>query len=89
MLCIESGASSRRRRACFRSGMVWYEYSNERKSYVLAYPGRVETIEGAHGIVNFSGNKVRVNLSMVSVETGDYVLSMQAWRYRKWKERSP
>ncbi len=40
----------------------------------VAYPGRVETIEGAHGIVNFSGNKVRVNLSMVSVETGDYVL---------------
>ena len=36
----------------------------------VAYPGRVETIEGAHGIVNFSGN----NLSMVSVETGDYVL---------------
>lgn len=40
----------------------------------VAYPGRVETIEGAHGLVNFSGNKVRVNLSMVSVETGDYVL---------------
>ena len=38
----------------------------------VAYPGRVETIEGAHGLVNFSGNKVRVNLSMVSVETGDY-----------------
>ena len=37
----------------------------------VAYPGRVETIEGAHGIVNFSGNKVRVNLSMVSVETGE------------------
>ena len=36
----------------------------------VAYPGRVETIEGAHGLVNFSGNKVRVNLSMVSVETG-------------------
>ncbi len=33
----------------------------------VAYPGRVETIEGAHGLVNFSGNKVRVNLSMVSV----------------------
>ena len=29
----------------------------------VAYPGRVETIEGAHGIVN-----------LVSVETGDYVL---------------
>lgn len=40
----------------------------------VAYPGHVETIEGAHGLVNFSGNKVRVNLSMVSVETGDYVL---------------
>ena len=39
----------------------------------VAYPGRVETIEGAHGLVNFSGNKVRVNLSMIFVETGDYV----------------
>ncbi len=40
----------------------------------VAYPGRVEQIEGTHGIVNFSGTKVRVNLSMVPVTEGDYVL---------------
>lgn len=32
---LESGASSRRRRACFRSGMVWYEYS-KRKEIICA-----------------------------------------------------
>lgn len=40
----------------------------------VAYPGLVETVNGVHGIVNFSGNKVRVNLSMVSAKAGDYVL---------------
>lgn len=55
----------------------------------VAYPGRVETIEGAHGIVNFSGNKVRVNLSMVSVETGDYVLVHAGMAIQKVERKKP
>ena len=40
----------------------------------VAYPGRVVSIEGTHGMVDFSGSAVRVNLSMVPVKLGDYVL---------------
>ena len=40
----------------------------------VAYPGRVVSIEGTHGMVDFSGSEVRVNLSMVPAKLGDYVL---------------
>ncbi len=40
----------------------------------VAYPGRVVSIDGTHGMVDFSGSAVRVNLSMVPVKLGDYVL---------------
>lgn len=40
----------------------------------VAYPGRVVSIEGTHGMVDFSGSDVRVNLSMVPAKLGDYVL---------------
>ena len=37
----------------------------------VAYPGRVVSIEGTHGMVDFSGSEVRVNLSMVPAKLGD------------------
>ncbi len=40
----------------------------------VAYPGRVVSISGSHGMVDFSGSQVKVNLSMVPVKIGDYVL---------------
>ena len=40
----------------------------------VAYPGRVVSIEGTHGMVDFSGSEVCVNLSMVPAKLGDYVL---------------
>ncbi len=40
----------------------------------VAYPGRVVSISGSHGMVDFSGSQVWVNLSMVPVKIGDYVL---------------
>lgn len=40
----------------------------------VAYPGRVVSISGTHGMVDFSGSEVRANLSMVPARVGDYVL---------------
>ena len=40
----------------------------------VAYPGCVVSICGTHGMVDFSGTEVPVNLSMVPVKIGDYVL---------------
>lgn len=40
----------------------------------VAYPGKVLTIENDHAQVDFTGSVVPVNISMVSVEPGDYVL---------------
>ncbi len=40
----------------------------------VAYPGRVMSINGTHGMVDFSGTEVPVNLAMVRAKIGDYVL---------------
>jgi len=40
----------------------------------VAYPGRVISIEGKHAEVDFTGAAVTVNVSMVPVVPGDYVL---------------
>ena len=40
----------------------------------VAYPGKVLSIENNHARVDFTGSVVPVNISMVSVEPGDYVL---------------
>ena len=40
----------------------------------VAYPGKVLSIEGKHARVDFTGSLVDVNISMVKVEPGDYVL---------------
>lgn len=40
----------------------------------VAYPGKVLAIEGKYAHVDFTGNVVKVNVSMVDVNIGDYVL---------------
>jgi hydrogenase expression/formation protein HypC len=40
----------------------------------VAYPGRVESLEGRTAKVDFSGNVVSVNVGVVDVHVGDYVL---------------
>lgn len=40
----------------------------------VAYPGKVLSLEGKHAEVDFTGNIVKVNVSMVDVKIGDYVL---------------
>ncbi len=40
----------------------------------VAYPGKVLSIENHHARVGFTGSVVPVNISMVSVQPGDYVL---------------
>ena len=40
----------------------------------VAYPGKVLSIENHHARVDFTGSVVPVNISMVSVQPGDYVL---------------
>lgn len=40
----------------------------------VAYPGKILSIEGKHAQVDFTGSQVRVNISMVEVKPGDYVL---------------
>ncbi|MCQ2363764.1 MAG: HypC/HybG/HupF family hydrogenase formation chaperone [Acidaminococcaceae bacterium] len=40
----------------------------------VAYPGKVLHLDGRHAQVDFSGNIVKVNVSMVPVQVGDYVL---------------
>lgn len=40
----------------------------------VAYPGKVISLEGSHALVDFTGSQVSVNIGMVQVEPGDYVL---------------
>ena len=40
----------------------------------VAYPGKVLSIENDHARVDFTGSVVPVNISMVAVQPGDYVL---------------
>ncbi len=40
----------------------------------VAYPGKVLSIENNHARVDFTGSVVPVNISMVEVAPGDYVL---------------
>ncbi|MCL2493014.1 MAG: HypC/HybG/HupF family hydrogenase formation chaperone [Clostridiales bacterium] len=40
----------------------------------IAYPGRVERVEGQTATVDFSGNLVPVRVGVVDVKPGDYVL---------------
>ena len=40
----------------------------------VAYPGKILSIENQHARVDFTGSVVPVNISMVDVEPGDYVL---------------
>ncbi|MDR1815595.1 MAG: HypC/HybG/HupF family hydrogenase formation chaperone [Clostridiales Family XIII bacterium] len=40
----------------------------------VAYPGRVEQIDGRTARVDFGGNLVNVNIGVVDVKVGDYVL---------------
>jgi hydrogenase expression/formation protein HypC len=41
----------------------------------VATPGRVVEIDGNTAKVDFSGNLVRVNISLVEASVGDYVLT--------------
>lgn len=41
----------------------------------VATPGRIVEIEGNTAKVDFSGNIVRVNVSLVDASVGDYVLT--------------
>lgn len=40
----------------------------------VAYPGRVNEIKGRMAEVDFAGNIVNVNIGLVDVKKGDYVL---------------
>ena len=40
----------------------------------VAYPGEVKSIEGRKAKVDFKGNLVDVNIGIVDVKVGDYVL---------------
>ena len=40
----------------------------------VAYPGKILSIENHHACVDFTGSVVPVNISMVDVAPGDYVL---------------
>ena len=40
----------------------------------VAYPGKVLGVEGRTAEVDFNGNITRVNIGLVDVKTGDYVL---------------
>ena len=49
----------------------------------VAYPGKVLSIENSHARVDFTGSVVPVNISMVDVAPGDFVLV----HARKWKRK--
>jgi len=40
----------------------------------VAYPGKVLGVEGRTAEVDFNGNIARVNIGLVDVKAGDYVL---------------
>ncbi len=40
----------------------------------LAYPGKIESINGEKAIIDFSGIKKESNISLVDVAVGDYVI---------------
>jgi len=60
----------------------------------VAYPGKVLQLEGRHAQVDFAGNVVKVNVSMVPVQIGDYVLvhagmaiqKVEQGEGRQWQE---
>lgn len=55
----------------------------------VAYPGRVVSIIGTHGMVDFSGTEVPVNLSMVPAKIGDYVLVHAGMAIQIVEKRKP
>jgi hydrogenase expression/formation protein HypC len=40
----------------------------------LAYPGRIESINGDNAVIDFSGIKKEVNMFFVEAKEGDYVI---------------
>ena len=40
----------------------------------LAYPGKIESINGDRAIIDFSGIKKESNISFVKAKKGDYVI---------------
>lgn len=40
----------------------------------VAVPGKVVKIEGSHGTVDYNGNLMNINLSLIDAKEGDYVL---------------
>jgi hydrogenase expression/formation protein HypC len=40
----------------------------------VAYPGKIQTIDGRTAKVDFAGNVVSVNIGLVDAHPGDYVL---------------
>ena len=44
------------------------------KNMCIAIPGKIASIEGGKGKVEFSGNLVDVNLGLIDAKIGDYVL---------------
>ena len=52
----------------------------------VAYPGKILSIENHHARVDFTGSVVPVNISMVDVAPGDYVLVHAGMAIQKWRQ---
>lgn len=40
----------------------------------LAYPGKIESIDGDRAVIDFGGIKKEANVSLADVKEGDYVM---------------
>ena len=52
----------------------------------VAYPGKIININGNHANVDFSGSRVKINISMVDAKVGDYVLVHAGMALQKMKQ---
>ncbi len=54
----------------------------------LAYPGKVVSISGNTGIVDFGGGKKKARLDLVKVRKGDYVIVHTGFAIEKVDKRN-
>lgn len=54
----------------------------------LAYPGRIVSISGAVGVVDFGGVRKKARLDLVDAKTGDYVIVHTGFAIEKVDRRN-
>lgn len=49
----------------------------------VAIPGKLISIEGQHGIIDFNGNEIMVHIGLIDAKIGDYLLVHAGYAVQK------